>query len=157
MTYPVTIQTPSEILDIHEQVPEGSPDLNDSHGNSVVVINRPHQTLAAAVLNNAARNIVNCPKSLKKYSERTTVAARTRVKRALEALYWAENKDEMFVFWCDVADIGVDWLSERIKEMAAKNPLLMEARTFDKARPERRRASQRKYYKKWRTNARKSR
>ena len=53
--------------------------------------------------------------------------ARTRLIKALEALEDAYMQPKMFVFWCEVAEIDVDWISRNIKTLAQEKPILMKA------------------------------
>lgn len=93
--------------------------LADFHG--------PEKRLANSILLEAVKSIKNCPKSIRVDGSVNRHGARTRLIKALEALEDAIMQPKMFVFWCEVAEIDVDWISRNIKTLAEDRPILMKA------------------------------
>ncbi len=83
----------------------------------------PHRGLAFGVLHEAVKSVKNCPN----YVNEGDVRGKTRLKRALEVLEWADLQDYTFMFWCEVADILPEWMTGQIKDLAESHPLLMRA------------------------------
>lgn len=114
--------------------PAAIPDVVDADkafverfGFKIVPVNHPYTALARAVLKGSVKNIKLCPRTLLIPDMFTRSLARSRLMRALEALEWAWEQPEDFLFWCEVAEIGPDWLSERMKTLAQSKNLLMKA------------------------------
>ncbi len=93
--------------------------LADFHG--------PERRLANSILLEAVKSIKNCPKAIRIDGVVNRHGARTRLIKALEALEDAILRPKMFVFWCEVAEIDVDWIATRIKNLAEERPILMKA------------------------------
>jgi len=87
----------------------------------------PHRGLAFGVLHDAVKSVKRCPKTTNKEELREPSKTRTRFIRALEALEWADQQDQSFIFWCEVAEILPEWLSNQIREIAETKPLLIRA------------------------------
>ena len=85
------------------------------------------RSLAYGVVLNAAKIIEDCPETVKIDDILLKRQARAKLKQALQALDWAVKKPETFVFWCEIADIGPEWMSERMIKLAESKPLLMMA------------------------------
>ncbi len=80
----------------------------------------PHRGLAFGVLHEAVKSVKTCPNHV----NQGDVRGKTRLKRALEVLEWADQQDYSFNFWCEVADILPEWMTIQIKEIAEGKPLL---------------------------------
>ncbi len=83
----------------------------------------PHRGLAFGVLHEAVKSVKTCPNHVDPHNKKT----QTRLKRALEVLEWADQQDYTFMFWCEVADILPEWMTNQIKDLAESHPLLMRA------------------------------
>ncbi len=101
--------------------------LFEKKGIRAVSVDYPYTALAQAVLKDSVKSIKNCPKTIDINVLRNESNARTRLIKALEALEDAYMKPKMFAFWCEVAEIDIDWVSKNIKTLAQEKPILMKA------------------------------
>ena len=101
--------------------------LIEKFGKKPVSVNQPYIALARAVLKGSVKSINNCPKTIIIADIRNVSSARTRLLRAIEALDWAHYQPDAYIFWCEVAEVGPDWLSGRMIGLAESKPLLLKA------------------------------
>lgn len=106
--------------------------LFEKKGIRAVGVNHPYTALGQAVVKDSVKSIKNCPKTIDINVLRNESRARTRLIKALEVLDdiipqpVGQSKDhDRFVFWCEVAEIDVDWISRNIKTLAQERPILM--------------------------------
>ena len=87
----------------------------------------PQRDLANSVLLEAVKIIKNCPRTVNFETWSDTYGAKTRLINALEVLEDAVDQPERFIFWCEIAEIDVHLVSDKMIALAEKKPLLMKA------------------------------
>ena len=87
----------------------------------------PQKRLANSILLEAAKIIKSCPKTINFETWADTYGAKTRLIKALEVLEDATDQPERFIFWCEIAEIDVHLVSDKMIALAEQKPLLMKA------------------------------
>ncbi len=116
-------------------------------GFKITPVSQPYTDLAKAVLASAVKSIRNCPRTIRISNPVNQASARTRLLRALEAFDDAVTQPPRFTFWCYIAEIGPDWLAERMKTLAQSQPLLLKAHEFQATQKKNRKSRNLKYMK----------
>lgn len=93
----------------------------------LVVHHAPEKRLAISILLDAVKSIKACPKTLRFDGWANQYGAKARLLKALEVLEDVNVPSDRLVFWCEIAEIDVDWISDKIKTLAKSKPLLLKA------------------------------
>ena len=93
----------------------------------LVVFHAPEKRLALSILLDAVKSIKACPKTLRYDAWANQYGAKARLAKALEVLEDVNAPSDRLIFWCEIAEIDVDWISDHIKILAESKPLLLKA------------------------------